>query len=439
MTIDDLRVKIQDHSAKLAVIGLGYVGLPIAALFAEKGFHVTGVDVKKDRIQLINSGISPIEGKEPGLSELVGKVVKSGFLTATCDYQDIRTADIIFINVETPVNQDHIPEYKALRAAVKSLSNVLKQGSLVIIESTVMPGTMQDVVLPIIEQETSMQCGKDFYLGICPERVMPGKLLRNLRKMSRVAGGDSLETAELMVKLYRMFVEAEIDAADWITAEIVKTAENTYRDVQIAFANEVALICEALGADVWRVRTLIRKSPGREMLFPGAGVGGHCIPKDPWLLASSVKDADVPVRLIPAARAVNVSMPEHIFKLLKKHLPNLAGKKILILGYAYLSDSDDTRNSPSAQLVKYLKKSGLNYVIHDPYVKEYMGEIDGKAKDCDAVILMTAHSQYKSLYLPSLKAALKNPLIIDGRNLLDRDAVAKAGFQLVRLGDTSKK
>ena len=438
MPLSDLRKKIENRSAKLAVIGLGYVGLPVAALFAKKSFRVVGVDIKQDRVDLINSGISPIEGKEPGLAELIGEVVESGAFHATTDYKELSDADVVLIDVETPVNADHFPEYQALRSAVKSLSSILKNGTLVVVESTVMPGTVSNVILPIIEGETGMVCNKDFYLGNCPERVMPGKLLHNLRKMSRVAGGGTQETAALMRDLYSIIVEADVDMTDWITAEIVKTAENTYRDVQIAFANEMALICEALGADVWRVRELVRKSPGREMLFPGAGVGGHCIPKDPWLLASSVREMNVPVRLIPAAREINTSMPKHVFNLLVNRLEDLGEKKILILGYAYLNDSDDTRNSPSEELVKLIKNSGANLVIHDPFIKKYSGNIIEKAKNCDAAVLMTAHSEYKTIDLKQLKQVMQTPFILDGRNILDRKLVIDAGFELVRLGDTSR-
>ena len=438
MPLFDLRKKIENRSAKLAVIGLGYVGLPVAALFAKKGFRVVGVDIKQDRVDLINSGISPIEGKEPGLAELISEVVESGTFHATTDYKELSDADVVLIDVETPVNADHIPEYQALRSAVKSLSSILKNGALVIVESTVMPGTVSNVILPIIEEETGMVCNKDFYLGNCPERVMPGKLLHNLIKMSRVAGGGTRETAELMADLYSIVVEADVDTADWITAEIVKTAENTYRDVQIAFANEVALICEALGADVWRVRKLVRKSPGREMLLPGAGVGGHCIPKDPWLLASSVRESDVPVRLIPAAREINSGMPDHVFNLLKNRMEDLNKKRILILGYAYLSDSDDARNSPSEELVKLIKNTGAIIVIHDPFIKKYSGDMIEKAENCDAVVLMTAHSEYESIDLKQLKRVMQTPFIIDGRNILDRKHVINAGFELVRLGDTSR-
>jgi len=437
MPITALREKIENRSAKLAVIGLGYVGLPVAALFSNKGFQVVGVDVKQDRVDLINKGRSPIEGKEPGFAELISDVVESGTFHATTDYQELSDADIVLIDVETPVNADHVPEYQALRSAVKSLSSVLKKGALVIVESTVMPGTIRNVILPIIEKETGMVCNKDFYLGNCPERVMPGKLLHNLRKMSRVVGGGTQETAVLMVDLYSIVVEADVDTADWITAEIVKTAENTYRDVQIAFANEVALICEALGADVWRVRELVRKSPGREMLLPGAGVGGHCIPKDPWLLASSVRGSGVPVRLIPSAREINSGMPEHIFNVLENRMEGFDGKRILILGYAYLNNSDDARNSPSEELVKLINDTGASIVIHDPYIKKYAGDVVEKAKDCDAVVLMTAHSEYASIDLKQLKRVMRTPFIFDGRNVLDKAFVIDLGFELVRLGDTS--
>jgi len=439
LALAELKAKINDRSAKLAVIGLGYVGLPVAALFAQKGFQVIGVDIKQQRIERINQGVSPIEGKEPGLSDLIASVVDSGKLVATTDYQPLRDADIILIDVETPVNDEHVPEYHALRSAVQKLASVLKKGALVIVESTVMPGTLEKIVLPIIEEETGFQCNTDFYLGNCPERVMPGKLLHNLTKMSRVVGGGSEETADVMAALYRIIVEADVDTADWITAEIVKTAENTYRDVQIAFANEVALICEALGADVWKVRELVRKSPGREMLFPGAGVGGHCIPKDPWLLASSVRDTGVSVRLIPAAREINTTMPHHLVRLVEAQLGELKRRKVLILGYAYLHDSDDDRNSPSQVLVHLLEKAGAQPVIHDPFISTYKGQVLEKADGCDLAVLMTAHSEYHQLNLKALAAKLKKSILVDGRNVIDPVSAEQAGLILLRLGDTSRE
>ncbi len=434
----DLKAKISDRSARIGVIGLGYVGLPVAALFAQKGYDVIGVDIKAERVDKINQGISPIEGKEPGLSELLREVADSGKLRATTDYQALADRDVVLIDVETPVNDQHVPEYQALRSALFSLAKVMKKGVLVVVESTIMPGTMQNIVLPILEETSGMICGKDFYLGNCPERVMPGKLLKNLRSMNRVVGGDCSGTSEVMKTLYKQVVEADVDEADWITAELVKTVENAYRDVQIAFANEVALISEAMGANAWRVRELVRKSPGRELLLPGAGVGGHCIPKDPWLLASSVNGKDVDVRLIPAARAINNDMPRHMRGLIASKTGDLKGKRILLLGYAYLENSDDTRNSPSEALRHLLEEAGAHVMIHDPFVEEFNGDVYEKARGCQAAALVTAHADYEFLDFSRLAQAMDKPVLVDGRNLWDKQTVRAAGFDLVRLGDFSQ-
>ena len=434
MSLSTLETRIKDKTAKIAIVGLGYVGLPVAALLADKGFPVLGAEIKADRVALINKGISPIEGKEPGLSEMIKRVIESGHLRATVNFEDLSDRDLILINVETPVNDDNYPEYKALRAAVSSVGKNMRTGALVIIESTIMPTTMEKIVLPLLEETSGKRVGKDFYLGNCPERVMPGKLLSNLAELSRVVGGDTPQTAAVMKLFYENIVDADIDESDWVTAELVKTTENAYRDVQIAFANEVAMICEELGADVWRVRELVRKSPGREMLMPGAGVGGHCIPKDPWLLASSVRDSNLHLKLIPIGREVNTSMPGHMLVLLKKKTGSLKGKKILILGFAYLQESDDIRNSPAKPLIDLLKSEGAQVVIHDPFVPEFMGDVYQAAENCDAAMLVTAHSEYASLDFARLKNQMKTSLIIDGRNLLDREELAAAGFDLVALG-----
>ncbi len=438
MARGELGAAIENKQARLAVIGLGYVGLPVAALFAKQGFDVTGVDILPERVEKINAGVSPIEGEEPGLLELIDEVAGSGRLRATLDYGGIADCDVVLIDVETPVNEQHVPEYRALKSALASLGKVLRRGALVIVESTIMPGTMRAIVRPELEEASGMACGTDFCLGNCPERVMPGRLLHNLTHLSRVAGGDAPRTSALMKALYAHVVQAEIDETDWITAELVKTVENAYRDVNIAFANEVALICEALGADVWQVRELVRKSPGREMLKPGAGVGGHCIPKDPWLLAASVRDKDVPLRLIPAARAINDDMPRHMLRLAHARLGGLKGKKLLILGYAYLEDSDDTRASPAAALAALLRAEGARVEIHDPYVREYSGDVLQKARGCHAALLVTAHSQYAQLDLAALRAAMDGTLLVDGRGLWGREAARAASLELLRLGDFSE-
>ena len=431
MDCDTLLERIEGRMARLVVIGLGYVGLPVAARFAQAGFDVTGLDVNAEKVATINRGECPIEGKEPGLVELVAEVVSAGRLQATGDYAACREADVVLIAVETPIDSVHQPRYSALRSALRSLEPNLKPGALVIIESTTAPGTTERLVRPILEAQGKRESGRDFYLVHCPERVMPGMLLRNLARMSRVVGGDTPEAARLAQAFYRHVVEADLDVADCVTAELVKTGENAYRDVQIAFANELALICERVGADVWKVRKLVNKSPGRNVLFPGAGVGGHCIPKDPWLLAYGASDM-VQARLIPAARAVNDFMPLHMAELTVDALEEagleIEGAWVAVLGYAYLENSDDTRNSPSEILVNRLEELGAQVRIHDPWVREYQGDLTEVVRDCDAVVVMVAHDAYRELGLAGLRELVAHPVLVDGRNVFPPEQVQATGW-----------
>ena len=441
--LDNLKQLIIDQKARVGVIGLGYVGLPVACLLANAGFHVTGVDIKQDRVDTINNGVSPIEGKEPGLAELLAGVVEKGQLITSTSHDNLTNADIILIDVETPIDEQHIPQYRALKAACRSLGEVIKDGALIIVESTIAPGTMERVVRPLIEESSGKKSGIDFSLGACPERVMPGKLLANLRSMSRVCGGDTPAVSEIMVKFYRNIVEADLDQSDLITAELTKTAENAYRDVNIAFANELALICQSVGADFLKVRALVNKSPGRNVLFAGAGVGGHCIPKDPWLLAYGVAEKKMDLHLIPAARAVNDSMPQHIVDLLRIALETfdklLEESKIAILGFAYLEESDDVRNSPSEKLLEILTSLNVNVIVQDPYVPGYQNSIFETIKNCDAAIIMVAHHAYQELDLKAFKKQLRTPILIDGRRVVDPRKAREAELHYFGIGFDSTK
>ncbi len=431
MSLDNLIQKFNDKSAVVGVIGLGYVGLPVACVFARAGFQVIGLDIKQNRVAAINAGQSPIEGKEPGLADLLAEVVSAKRLQATTNYHRLAEADAILVAVDTPVDRNNQPQYIALRAAMSDLGQVITPGTLIVIESTVAPGTVEKVALPILEEESGLSAHQDFFLGTCPERVMPGKLLANLQDMDRACGGGTPKTAVAMTALYRNIVDAELDATEIITAELVKTAENAYRDVQIAFANEVAKICEANNADVWKVRQLVNKSPSRNMHLPGAGVGGHCIPKDPWLLAYSARN-QVDLRLIPAARAVNESMPEHIADMTAAALTKaglvVSQARVGVLGYAYLENSDDTRHSPTASMVAYLHASVSEITIHDPWVRQYQGDIYQAAENKHALILMVKHDAYRNLDFKRLKEIMRVPLLIDGRGFFDPAKVQAAGF-----------
>lgn len=434
----NLRIKIKNKSAKIVVIGLGYVGLPVACLLSESGFNVFGIDKELDKVELINKGISPIQGKEPGLANLVKKVVKKGGLISTTSYSVCEDADVMIIAVETPVDElSKSPKYEALKSAVTSLAKNVKKDSLVIVESTIAPGTMENLVIPLIEKESGLKSDKDLYFGHCPERVMPGKLLENLKNYHRVIGGGTLETAKVMKNLYETYVKGDLDLTDMATAEVVKTTENYYRDVEIAFANQLALLCEQLGVNVYEARKLINKVESRNVHFPGSGVGGHCIPKDGYLNVSFLRgksgsEAKIALEMADLARKINDFMPKHTFNLLeaalKEREKSISDSKIVVLGYAYLANSDDTRNSPTQEFLKLLKGKTKNVIVHDPYVKEYKGDLDKVLRAADAVVLMTAHDQYKNLKLIKLKKLMRTTVLIDGRNVFDKEKARSLGF-----------
>lgn len=441
---------MSDNSKKtVGICGLGYVGYPVAMLFADAGFNVVGFDILEDRVKKLNEGENPIKGQEPGLDELVEKVFEKGNFRATSDMSEYKLADYIIVAVQTPVaEEDKKPTYENLKNALKSVGENMKKGTTVIIESTIAPGTMEHVVKPVLEKESGMEAGKDFYLANCPERLMPGHLLENIRYYNRVIGGWTPESAKVVKELYKNVVQGELQETDCITAEIVKAGENTYRDVQIAFANEMALLCEAYGANVWKVREFInnckkvtdtRPEALRQMHYPGAGVGGHCIPKDSWLLIHEVKDVVNP-KLIPTARHINDFMPLHMYELfeeaVKESGKDIKNVKVLVLGYAYDANSDDDRNTPSEPLMEKLKENGVEFEVHDSYIKEYKREIGKMLNDKGAIILMTGHDEYKALnYDDMLKQMKDKPIIIDGRNVFDKEEAREVGFVYKGIGN----
>lgn len=439
MMLDELRTRIRSREATVGVVGLGYVGLPVACTIAEAGFNVIGIDRDDHRVAIVARGESPIGGREPGLSQLLEHVVAAGRLRATSDSAAASQADVVLICVDTPVDADHVARFGALRGACSALGAVLKDGALVIVESTLAPGTVDKVVRPALEASSGRRAGLGFHLGHCPERVMPGRMLTNLRTMRRICGGETLEVAAVMVGFYRCFIDAELDATDCLTAELVKTTENTFRDVNIAFANEVALVCEAVGGDVWKVRELVNKAPERLMHVPGAGVGGHCIPKDPWLLIANAGDIDA--KLIRSARAVNDGMPAHIAEIIDGMLRAagraVSGSAVAVLGYSYLANSDDTRSSPSSALAATLRQLGADVRVHDPFVEEYAADVTEALRSADCIVLMVAHDEYGRLDWAAIRGIVRTPLVVDGRAMLDGGRLEGLGFRYRRIGTAS--
>lgn len=441
---------------KIVVVGMGYVGIPVAALLADvPGVSVVGVQRRSKRsgwkIDKLNRGESPIEGDEPGLAELLARVVKKGAFKVTDDVEVYGGADVILIDVQTPTDENHVPRYESLKQVAQDVGKRLskKKKALIVIESTVAPGTTEHIVKPLLEEESGLVCGKGFLLAFSFERVMPGKLLEHLQHMPRVVGGVTPEATDAAVKFYGRIVKAPVHATDCLTAETTKVMENTFRDVNIAFANEMALACESLGVDVNEVRAFMNERPDRMMHKAGAGVGGHCLVKDPYLLQYGVSEyGRKPVRLdfISLGRRINDSMPEHMAELLSDGLfeagKRIAGARVAVLGAAYLKDSDDIRNTPAVPLIRKLKDSGASVVIHDPHVRkqEFFDEfrLDGMAftekldealKGADALAIVTEHKDYYKLTPSALTKFMgKSPVLVDGRNVLDREKFKKPGF-----------
>lgn len=441
---------------KIVVVGMGYVGIPVAALLADvPGFNVVGVQRRSKRsgwkIDALNAGKSPIEGDEPGLSDLIAKVVKQGSFRVTEDVEVYREADVILIDVQTPTNSDHEPRYESLRQVSRDIGKRLSKSkkTLVVIESTVAPGTTENIVKPLLEEESGLKCGEGFLLAFSFERVMPGKLLEHLIHMPRVVGGVTAEATDEAVSLYERIVKAPVHATDCMTAEVTKVIENTYRDVNIAFANEMALACESFGVDVNVVRDLMNERSDRDFHKPGAGVGGHCLVKDPYLLQYGLAEygrRKFSLGFVSLSRRVNDSMPEHMFFLLEEGLleagKKVAGSRVAVLGAAYLRDSDDIRNTPSVPLIRKLLESGARVVIHDPHVRaqeflsefglggaEFTGELDEALLDADAAAIVTEHKAYRELTPKVLSEKTRKPfVVVDGRNVFNKTEYEREGF-----------
>lgn len=441
-------------SKKITVIGMGYVGIPAAALFADvEGFNVVGIQRRSERsgwkIDWLNQGKNPIGGDEPGLSELIEKVVKKGTFRVTDDFSECDDADIILIDVQTPTDEKGVPHYESLKEVCKQVGNHMKNGVLVAIESTVAPGTTLYVVKPILEQESGMIAGQDFSLIFSYERVMVGRLLKNIIHLPRIVGGIDKKSTERGVELYKHIVKDRVIPTDILTAEVAKVVENTYRDVNIAFANEVALICESLGVDVFKVRELVNTLPNdpsnpssnplRNMHFPGAGVGGHCLPKDPWLLKYGLDtygQFKVDPQVIVKSRELNLWMPSHTADLIVESLSkagrDIKDAKIAILGVAFLENSDDKRNTLSKILYEILQKMGAKPYLHDPYVRDFeipfTKDLDEIIQDADAIVIVTKHKDYLNLDLNSIKAKMRTPILVDGRNVYQKENCEQLGF-----------
>ena len=423
---------------RISVIGLGYVGLPTAVVFASGGFSVVGVDVDAGRVEAVNSGRCYL--REPGLDVLLRDAVSKGFLRTTTEAaRAVRESDAVVIAVPTPV-RDGVADLSYLREALLAVREGLHKGLLIVIESTIPPGTTVGFAKPLLE-ESGLRVEEDFYLAHVPERIAPGRAIEELLNMPRVVGGVGPRSTEKALELYSR-VNAKPLPTDATTAEFVKLIENTYRDLNIAYANLLALVAERLGIDVYEAIRLANTHHRVNIHMPGAGVGGPCLTKDPYMLAS-ILPGFWGTELVRLARRINEYMPRHTVEIIEKALGDMRvsieDARIAVLGVAYKGGVDDTRESPAKYVVRELLEKGASVIVYDPYTVESFGAeragfLEEAIRGADAIVITTDHPEFKNIDLDKASKLLRHRIIIDGKRVIEPHQAVKHGFKYYGVG-----
>ena len=401
----DVLDRIKQYRITVGVIGLGYVGLPLAVEKAKAGFLTTGFDVQQKKVDMVNQGINYIGDV---VQEDLTALVKSGMLHATSDFSFVKGCDFIAICVPTPLDEHQQPDITYVRDSVMEIAKYLKKDTIVVLESTTYPGTTEELVKPLLEEGSGFVCGEDFYLGFSPERVDPGNLLYKTKNTPKVVGGIGKDATEVIAAMYRAVLSSDVtEVSSPAIAEMEKILENTYRNVNIGLVNELAKLCHEMGISIWEVIDAAKTKPyGFQAFYPGPGLGGHCIPLDPYYLSWKAREYGFHTSMIESSMMINDRMPEYTVerasKILNRFRKPLNGSKILMLGVAYKQDIDDYRESPALNVIAILEKQGTVVTYHDPWVAEYEHKgkvVKGEKKlsaslleEADLVIITTAHS-----------------------------------------------
>lgn len=412
---------------RVCVIGLGYVGLPTAAMLAVNGFRVIGADVRPEVVQAVNAGDVPIE--EVGLKTLVQAAVNSGNLRAE---PSPNQADVFIIAVPTPIRNDHRADLSFVEAAARSIVPHLRKGNLVVLESTVPPGTTEGLLADTLK-ESGLRPGSDFGLAHCPERILPGSILTELVRNDRVVGGIDAASTESAAAIYRRIVEGQVFVTSAVVAELAKLVENASRDVGIAFANEIAHISRQFGADGREVIALANHHPRVSILSPGPGVGGHCIPVDPWFLVDVAPEL---ARLVRTAREVNDSQPRWVAERVLAELEGSADPKVSVWGVAYKANVDDARETPAVHAIEALEEYGVRVSVVDFHVKRFkyqLDDIEMSVTDADCILLLTDHREFAFFEPAAVGSRMRNRILFDTRSYLPQERWEQAGFRVVAL------
>lgn len=397
--------KIRNKQIVVGVIGLGYVGLPLAVEKAKAGYKTIGVDIQKEKVEMVNAGQNYIgDVVNADLTELVNM----GMFSATTDFSVVRDVDFVAICVPTPLDKHQQPDISYVRSSSTEVAKYLTKDTVVVLESTTYPGTTEELIKPILEQGSGLKCGRDFYLGFSPERVDPGNIRFKTKNTPKVVGGIGKDATETIAAMYRSVLEGDVmEVSSPAVAEMEKILENTYRNINIGLINEIAILCHKMDINVWEVVEAAKTKPfGFQAFYPGPGLGGHCIPLDPYYLSWKAREYGFHTSMIEAAAIINDRMPEYcayrIATILNKEKKSINGSNIFVLGVAYKQDIDDSRESPAIRVISELERRGAVVEFYDPYVSTYCehGQVKNglcelsamKISSADIVVITTAHT-----------------------------------------------
>lgn len=428
---EKLLSRIAERKITVGVVGLGYVGLPLAVEKAKAGFRTIGFDVQEEKVNLVNAGHNYIGDV---VDAELAQLVRNGTLSATSDFSFIKDVDFVAICVPTPLDVHQEPDISYVESSAKSIAGHLTAGTVVVLESTTYPGTTEELIKPILESGSGLKCGKDFYLGFSPERVDPGNAVYKTKNTPKVVGAVGKDAQDVIAAMYGAVLGDKVHVVSSpAVAEMTKILENTYRNINIGLINELAILCNRMDIDLWEVIEAAKTKPfGFTAFYPGPGLGGHCIPLDPYYLTWKAREYGFHTSMIEASMMINDHMPEYTVercgKILNRHRKALNGSRVLVLGVAYKQDIDDYRESPALRVIEELEKTGASVTFYDPYISEYRyhgkshkGEASlsaGLLRNTDLVVVTAAHTNVDYDFVQR-----HAPAVFDTKNVMKAVAV----------------
>ena len=447
MNPDEIKSSLQSGSITICVVGIGRIGLPTALSFANSGLPTIGLDINSKLVESVNSGIYPLED-EPDYDVIFDKVINEKKFFATTNIKEsVSKADVVLLSLPTPMDKNNVPDYSALRSVGSQLSEYLQEGSLVIVESTIEPGFVENELISIIENSKNrLTVEKNFGIGVCPETANPGEIMIDFTKLPRLVAGINEKISQLIYEIYHYVFPVElIRMPNCKTANAVKLTTNVFRDVNIAFVNELSILFEKLGIDTMTVLKAAQSKYNFQVHYPGAGVGGPCLPVNSYQLLNSAKKLGCSLKIVESGREINEFMPQHVIDLtidaFKEKNLNFQDSTILILGISYKPNVKDIQLSPAGDIITKLKHLNAKIKIFDPYYKfetiygfTCEKNFEDSLSSVDALILVTGHNEFKKIDLNLLSSKMKNPIVIDTRGILNLDDVKKSNLVFRGLG-----